>query len=310
MTGVKRLKTALSLALAAGLLAAPGAAADPIFGFNDTAQTFTTRAAAVKHAGASIARIPVSWEVVEPHPGSFEWSWLDAAVEALRRRGIRPLFVLSAAPGWAAPECNRWLTATCAVGAGYEGAFVNVAVKLLQRYRGSQVQAWNEPNIAAFGAIPPERIAELTNLLHQAAPRKVIGPVASPGDGNYLGYTKVAYGLINRKVPMALNLYPRSIFRARRLDQDWRRARAIAGKRQIWVTEIGFSTLEFGERGQARRAARAFRFLDRHGARAVIFHCLQDTPHPESEWLSTLGLLRPDGRRKPAYQALRRAVKN
>ncbi len=89
--------------------------------------------------------------------------------------------MLSAAPRWAAPDCNRAVTPTCAVGEGYEAYYVRVALQLLQRYRGSQIQAWNEPNIAAFGWIPPERVAQLTHLLYEVAPKKVIGPGASPG---------------------------------------------------------------------------------------------------------------------------------
>ena len=287
---------------------APGASARPILGFNDTAETFAARADAVEAAGAKMARIPVSWERTEPRPGRFDFSWLDSAVTALGSRGVRPLFVISAAPAWAAPECDRTVTLTCAVGEGYEGAYARMALTLLQRYRSSQVQAWNEPNLAGFGAIEPGRMAELTNVLYSVAPRKVIGPAASPSPANFLRYTARTYRRINRHVPLALNLYPRSVFDARRLGHDWRRARAIARHRQIWVTEIGFSAHEFGEGGQARRSASAYRFLARNGARAIIFHCLQDPTGMGNDWLETLGVLRADGRRKPAYRALRRAA--
>ncbi len=307
-TGFARTRTLMLLAALVALLAAASASAKPIFGFNDTAETFAARADAARGAGATIARIPVSWEFAEPQPGEFNFAWLDPAVGALRARGIRPLFVLSAAPAWASPECNRSVTQTCGVGKGFEGAYAGIALELLQRYRGAQVQSWNEPNLVGFGAITPRRVAELTNVLYSVAPRKVIGPVASPGEPTYLRYTSRAYRHINRHVPLAINLYPRSVFRARRLDDDWRRVQAIAGKRPIWVTEIGFSAYEFGEAGQARHSASAYRYLADNGARAVIFHCLQEPANVENDWLRTLGLLRADGERKPAYHALRRAA--
>jgi len=310
MKGRTRTRNLCLLALLAGLLAVPAANAStgPIFGFNDTPETFAAHADAAQNAGAKMARIPVSWERLEPRPGRFDFSWLDPAVTAVGGRGIRPLFVLSAAPDWAAPQCDRAVTPVCPVGQGFEDAYAQMALELLQRYRGSQVQAWNEPNLPGFGGISPDRVAELTNVLYRVAPRKVIGPAASPGKSDYLGYTARAYRDINPHVPLAVNIYPRSVFRALRLEDDWGRIRRIAGRRPIWVTEIGFSTYEFGPKGQARESASAYRFLAEHGARAIIFHCLQDPSNTANEWLGTLGLLNADGQPKPAFAALRRVA--
>jgi hypothetical protein len=298
------------LALVAGLLATPsaGAATAPMFGFNDTAETFAARAEAAKRAGATLARIPVSWEFAEPRPGEFNWTWLDGAVAAVRARGIRPLFVLSAAPRWAAPDCDRAVTPTCGVGEGFDAYYVRIALERLQRYRGSQIQSWNEPNIAAFGWIPPERVAELTNELYRVAPKKVIGPGASPGSPDFMRYTRLAYRRINRHVPMAFNCYPLARSGPGSLRTYWRRATALADGRPIWVTEIGFPVSTYGEGGQARQSARAYRFLARHQARAIIFHRLQDPVAAHDAWEGTLGLLRADGAPKPAFHALRRAV--
>jgi len=300
----------LLLAVVVTLLKAPSpsAAAEPIFGFNDTAETFAARAKAAKRAGSTVARIPVSWEVAEPLPGQFNWAWLDTAVAAVRERGIRPLFVLSAAPSWAAPNCNRTVTPTCAVGEGFEDYYVRVALHLLQRYRGSQIQSWNEPNIAAFGSIAPQRVAQLTNALYRVAPKKVIGPGSSPGAPDFMRYTALAYKRINPHVPMAFNCYPLTESGPGSLQIYWRRARALAHGRPIWVTEIGFPVSTYGESGQAELSAHAYRFLARHKARAIIFHRLQDPLTAHDDWEASLGLLRTDGAPKPAFHALRRAV--
>jgi hypothetical protein len=117
------------------------------------------------------------------------------------------------------------------------------------------------------------------------------------------------YRHVNRDVPLAVNFYPRSVISLRRLADDWPDVREIAGHRQIWVTEIGFSSSEYGRRGQATRAARAYRFLTRKGAHAIIFHRLLDVHVEGSRWLSSLGLLDSVGKPKPAFRALRDAVR-
>jgi hypothetical protein len=198
---------------------------------------------------------------------------------------------------------------TCGPGRGHEDDYQRLALALLQRYPGSKVQAWNEPNIPLFGNLRPKRAAELTNALYEVAPDAVIGPGASPGGGGNLPYTRRLYRKVNRHVPLAVNFYPRSVISLRGLGDDWPEVREIAGKRQVWVTEIGFSSSEFGRRGQARLATDAYRFLARRGARAIIFHRLLDVHVEDSRWLSSLGLLDAEGRPKPAYRALRRAVR-
>jgi hypothetical protein len=285
------------------------AAAKPLFGFNDAAESFSEYAD-VAATDAQIARLPVSWELTESVPGTYDFSELDPAVNALEARGVRVLFVISAAPAWATTGCVPDAPiSTCAVGRGYESDYQRLALALLARYPGSLIQAWNEPNIAEFGALHPKRAAELTNALYAVAPGRIIGPAASPGDAKHLPYTRRLYRHINRHVPLAVNFYPRSVVSTRSIGTDWRDVRDIAGHRQIWVTEIGFSSSEYGQRGQAAKAVLAYRFLDDHGAHAVIFHRLLDVPVDGSPWLSTLGLLNADGQPKPALRALTKAVR-
>lgn len=304
-------KGLIAAVLAILVLAAPAAAAPrPLFGFNDSAESFEQHPHRVSEVGSRIARIPVSWEVTEPSPGKYDWSAIDPAAEALETRGVRILFALSAAPEWARTGCvPDFVMPTCGPGRGHEDDYQRLALALLQRYPGSKVQAWNEPNIPLFGNLRPKRAAELTNSLYAVAPNAVIGPGASPGGGANLSYTRRLYRKVNRNVPLAVNFYPRSVVSLRGLEEDWPIVREIADERQIWVTEIGFSSSEFGRRGQATLAAGAYRFLARRDARAIIFHRLLDVPVEDSRWLSSLGLLDSAGQPKPAYHALRRAIR-
>jgi hypothetical protein len=291
-------------------LGAPGvASAKPLFGFNDSAESFEHHADYAA-TDAQIDRLPVSWELTEPVRGTYDFSEIDPAVKALTARGVGVLFVISAAPAWAATGCiPNAPFSTCAVGRGFEGDYQRLALTLLARYPGSKIQAWNEPNIGLFGGLHPRRAAQLTNALYAVAPGSIIGPAASPGDARHLPYTRRMYRHIDRHVPVAVNFYPRSVVSTRSIGTDWRDVQEIAGRRQIWVTEIGFSSSEFGRRGQAAKAVLAYRFLDDHGAHAVIFHRLVDVPVADSPWLSSLGLLSSAGQPKPAFSALTAAVR-
>ena len=140
---------------------------------------------------------------------------------------------------------------TCGVGAGYEDAYVEFAWRLLQRYPGSQVQAWNEPNISLFGEIPPERMAQLTRAVHRVAPGQVIGPAPAPSDPT-TGSTSRRWSVGCRDRRRWPSTSTRGSARRRHLDERLRQAERIAGGRPIWVTEIGFADCQFGAHGQAR----------------------------------------------------------
>src|SRR4051794_41446330 len=114
MMTMKRVLLALPIALAALSVAVPGARASMIFGFNDAPQVFAADDGSVERAGARIARVAVSWELAEPRRGEYDWSQTDRAAAALRAQGVRLLFVISAAPAWAAPRaCAPKPPATC-----------------------------------------------------------------------------------------------------------------------------------------------------------------------------------------------------
>ena len=156
------------------------ARAAPLFGFNDSPETFAVDAGAAHRAGATKARVPVSWELSSPSPGT--------TTDGRRRRrygkaarDVRVLFVLSAAPAWAAAECDSVWIATCGVGDGFAPAYVRFGERLLRRYPGSELQAWNEPDIA--GVRPDERSqSRAPTRAKTRAPGQVIGPAASPSD--------------------------------------------------------------------------------------------------------------------------------
>jgi hypothetical protein len=303
--------TAIAAAALTGLALQGGAVARaaPLFGFNDSAEIFAHHAGDAADAGASIARVPVSWELVERTQGQFDWSSTDAATRALGRNGIRLLFVISAAPQWASPGCENVPTRTCPVAREAIPDYVAFGERLLGRYPGAKVQAWNEPNIEVFGAMSAARAAALTRALYRAAPGRVVGPAASPAATDDWRYVRRTYAAVPPDVPMSVHLYPREARPDLGLVRDWRHARRIADGRRIWVTEAGFAASQYGLEGQAAIAAGALTFLDRRGARAVIIHRLRDQNEFQSAFLGSLGVIDEHGVRKPAFHALRQTVR-
>lgn len=300
-----------ALALAVTLAGAAPAAAKPILGFNDVPKTFIEDAAAVQAAGGTLARVPVNWAMTESlSPSLLRWDELDRTVSELRAHQVTPMFVIFSAPKSAAGGCEPEPDppSTCGVAPGHTDAYVRFAVQLLERYPGSLVQTWNEPDLETFGGMSPARVAELTNALAAAAPGRVIGAAEAPVDSHSLRYTERAYRRTDPSVPMALHLYPRSPVNPEGYRGVWRRAQELARKRALWVTEVGYATSSYGARGQASALARTYRFLAREGAAAIIVHRLRDSKIQDNPWLSSLGLLRADGSPKPAYEALRAAA--
>lgn len=279
-----------------------------MFGFNDTPQTLAAQAATAQRAGATIARVPVSWELTEPEAGDFDWTTLDRTVAALASNRIRVLFVISAAPRWASGDCEDIWINTCGVAPGYDPYYVRFATTLLERYPQAKVQVWNEPDIPLFGAMTARRAGELTQELYRAAPGRTIAPALSPSQRHMHTYLVRMYRRIPSAMPMAVHLYPRATRRTRDLRDEWRRSQAVAGDREVWVTEVGFAESQYGPLGQARRMVAAYRFLRNRGARAIIVHRLQDAVGEGNPWQATLGVLSASGKKKPVYRALRRVV--
>jgi hypothetical protein len=241
-------------------------------------------------------------------PALLRWSEFDEAVQELEASSIRPLFVIFAAPPSAAGECEPHPPSTCGIAAGHGAEYVEFVAELMERYPQALVQVWNEPDIGQYGGMPARRVAALTEAVAGRFPGRVVGAAASPANPKALRYTRRAYRGVPRSVPMAVHFYPRSPVNADGYRKSWRKARKIAGKRALWVTEVGYASSSYGHDGQAKALRRTYRFLARHRAAAVIVHRLRDAPTHDSAWLSSMGMLNVDGSPKPAYEALRQVA--
>lgn len=187
---------ALATAAVAAFLALPAqAAAIDEFGFNeDLVAHYGEWADAQKAAGATNARITLSWQRAEPWRNRAKQSWWQeqvAAYNELRARGIRPLYTLAFAPDWArepdpvppdpdpyaeAPEVPKPNGRACGNGdhctyppaREWDHRWASFVYRVASALPEADFEIWNEPNgIFWQGGHDPQRYAELVTIASQ-----------------------------------------------------------------------------------------------------------------------------------------------
>lgn len=331
-------RAALALATAAiALAAAPAhAAAAPVFGFNES---WTGSSIALSASdGAQVDRVFVKWSTVEPAPGAFNWEQEDNIARAMGAAGIRPLWVVIGAPGWAAPAgCGG---DACPPAKAHDKEFQRFTGALTARYPSAiGVEIWNEPNWGRFWA--PKANPERYTAVLRSGYRGVKGanpgmPVISGGLAGNLAKDTVRDTVFLKRMYKAgarsymdaigTHLYPGPsggppVFAVREgILNPLRRIRDRYGDRAkpLWVTEFGQSTTGPGglhyhlsEEAQGDHLAAIYRALANMpdiGA-AIVFRLLDGTGGPAA-FDYGLGVAHPDGSPKYAAVALRDAIAN
>ncbi len=137
------------------------------------------RAASV--AGASWVRVPIRWAAIEPQQGSYDWSAMDALVNAAGRYGLSLLVTVTGSPAWAARSgAEEGAEAPPAHPTSYAALLGAMAA----RY-GSAVGAyeiWSEPNVwhgwGGHGQMSPKEYLSLLQASYtavkSAAPQSLV----------------------------------------------------------------------------------------------------------------------------------------
>lgn len=287
--------TLLTLALAA-LFIVPGAAqALPrsFFGIAPQTTLTDTDTGYMKAGRIGSVRWPVNWATVQPTAnGGYDWSSVDPAVEAARRRGLTVLPFIYGTPPWIA---RKPTTMPIDNGRARKAwvAFVREAVK---RYRSQGIhtwQVWNEANFFYF-ALPVStgryaRLLKLTQpVIKSADPQARIilsGLFGDPDEGGKRGMDAADFldGLY--RVPgirryfdaVALHPYAFHVDDLELLTEDLREV--VRDNRDpgaaLYITEMGWGSqndpnivaFEQGIQGQARELRGAYRYLIRNKGR-------------------------------------------
>ncbi|MDQ1667995.1 MAG: polysaccharide biosynthesis protein PslG [Actinomycetota bacterium] len=111
----------------------------------------------------------VTWRDLEPAPGVFNFSRLDAMVDTAESHDSDVLLVLGQTPAFHAKNPN----ATAFYGAGASSApklkaWKTYVRKVAKRYAGRPVilQVWNEANVSGFWSAGPQEMATLTKAAY------------------------------------------------------------------------------------------------------------------------------------------------
>ncbi len=176
---------------------------DPLFGVNNALSAEDATAPILHGLGASLDRLEIRWDEVEPSPGEFQFDRLDGLLHNAERWHISVLAVVDGAPAWAVDGKER-------VGAGPpkgldkpallpdgkpnpENPWAYFLWTVSKRY-GDRITAWeiwNEPNFRDYWRGTPEDYALLVQVgrqvLHQTSPKVpvLIGGMVED-DGSFL----------------------------------------------------------------------------------------------------------------------------
>ncbi len=290
-------------------------------------------------------RIPVNWFEVEPSPGVYDWSGLDAEIGAAAAAGIRVLPFVYGTPRWLAKQPalpplagqarSEWagFLRTLVGRYGPRGDFWATAPARLP-IRTWQV--WNEPNFILFWR-PHPRPAAYAKLLGASAralrgadpgARIVTGGVAPVGAG-YLPWTFLrklyaVKGVKRSFDEVAIHPYAVSLSNTRAQVELTRQImdRAGDGRKPLLISELGVAShgdlpsgFVQGESGQASYLGAAFRLLVANRRAwhlaGVDWFTWRDQPgaDPHCSFCQGAGLLAVDGTPKLAWSAYRAVVR-
>jgi len=158
------------------LVALNAGAPPPLFGVQMYgAVTYTTGLAQVAGMGARWIRAPISWASAEPvncTPDQYDWTAIDAQVQALASEGIEPLLTLSGNPTWAATYPM--------------GPVTDLAD--LQEFMGALVERFDGDGYEDAPGSPPVRYWEIYN-----EPDAIDESAAATGGYALFGYNGAGY---------------------------------------------------------------------------------------------------------------------
>lgn len=288
----------------------------------------------VVETGARWVRVDLAWTTVEPVRGAPDWTAFDRVLDAAQVRGLDVLALVAYAPPWARPGCATHLCPPDDA-ADYAG-FLAAAVARYGPERVAAWELWNEPNVAAFWAPRPDvdAYAELLTVSARAAravrPEVVLvsgGLAPAVSDGTDVAPVDFVRELYERSalrevdavgihpysataLPLAVGTEQWNTFLQMQQVHAQMTAAGDADKR-VWGTEYGVSTgtssRSASEQHQADAVEQAFRHL---GNRTwpwlgpLFVYAIRDSGDDLADWQSNFGVLRHDGRAKPAVARL------
>jgi polysaccharide biosynthesis protein PslG len=340
----RRAAIAVAAGLAAAVLAGPitgqAQAQSPHFGFNDNWHLHQSSLDVAAAAGSDTIRTGMYWAGVEYKRDDYYWDLYDQLYARILSLGMRPLFVVTNAPCWAAVSersCKRGRKSDLSQppAPSEYGEWAEFVGLVAQRYpQALAIEIWNEPNLSHFWYPRPKpaRYSEVLRTaaesIHAANPAM---PVLSGGlvptrheSRSKLGFKrflKRVYKSGAAQLTDGIGFHPYPAFWQRSTPRVLAKLESLMGSvrgimssfgeasKDVWVTEVGLSTTGhprgFSEAQQAEGLREIYRSLSlMPGVPAVIVHRFFDQGGGKRNWETGLGVVSGNGVRKQAYCAL------
>lgn len=298
----------------------------------DPAEQVNAEISLMKSAGVEWLRLPLRWNWLEPERDRYRWDRVDDVADRAAGAGLKLLAVLGGTPSWSSGVPAGGVADGVHADAFpplSDRDFAQYVYRVVQHFRG-RIQAYelfNEPNSPNHWRPAPEaaRFIDLLCAGYRAAktadPQSMIvagglngnglsqGPDA-PATRNFLKAIYAGPGARCFDV-MAIHPFVHPTEMGLPAIQAWvdetrRYMMAEGDTRQLWLTEVGWSSGQrqwghstISEAEQARWVTTVYRDLE--GAQKIFWYNFKEVrPHPsdpEFQW----GWLRYDLLPKPAY---------
>lgn len=281
-------------------------------------------------AGVQWLRLPLRWNWLEPEPGVYRWDRVDPVVDRAAGAGLKLLAVLGGTPAWSSGVTARNLAVGVhrdAFAPRSDGAFADYVSHVVQHFRGRVLayEMFNEPNSPNHWQPSPNaaRFVELLCAGYRAAKRAdghsvvvaggLNGNGLSQGPAGSRDFLETIYAGEGAGCFDVLAIHPFAHPIEQGLDglQAWvdetrRYMSARQDDRQLWLTEVGWSSglRQWGHPTitEAQQAAWVRTvYHDLQGAQKVFWYNFKevrrDPTDPEFQW----GWLRYDLAPKAAF---------
>jgi hypothetical protein len=245
--------------------------------------------------GATHVRVGALWSEIEPTPGEYHWDGLDDLDAAITGAGLRPMFVVSAAPCWAQefeqcdgagprssssielrhpsefpPGVAAWplpeeIRPQYLPDSHHLAEWREFVRRVAARYPHAILQIWNEPNLDIFCSpiCRPARYVRVLKQAHLGAQDAAFpGPLIGAGLAPVLRQHPHAYARrlrrhgVGRWVDaMGVHFFP--VLRSN-VQESWGDAAARYVRRQREALRVPVWVTEIGVWGTERTQARGF----------------------------------------------------
>jgi polysaccharide biosynthesis protein PslG len=267
----------------------------------------------IRDAGFRLARMDLFWAEVERRAGVYDFSGYDALVAGLKRRAIRPLFILDYGNPLYDSESGRAVSPRTPEG---RGAYARFCAAAAAHFRGLGViwELWNEPN--GFWVPRPNVVDYATMAVEAARAMRSVDPgctLIAPGVSGFdPAFVEACFrhGLLQYLDAVSVHPYRDSppetalpeFARLRRLIDRY----AAPGQHVAMAcSEWGYSSVGISEEEQGQLLARQWLTNLMAGSRFSIWYDWKEDGSDPKEKEHHFGAVRPDLQPKPAYRAAR-----